>query len=73
MGILAVAGRRADQRRQRDYPQDVRHLVQCLARIAVVSLRRRLHAFGRLCPPEERAYPHRHRIIFMVEKDAGLD
>ena len=61
VGGVADRRRRAHQRRQRPRPQDLRHQLERLARVAVVAVRRRVPAGRAVDARAQRAHPHRHR------------
>src|SRR5262245_5135766 len=61
------------QRRERGHSQGIQHVFERLARIAMVSLRRRLSPGGRLYAAAERAYSHRRRLFTLLTPQAPLD
>ena len=64
---LAGAGRGADQRRQRDRPQGVRHELERVPRDAVVPVLGDLPALLAVHAAAQRAHPHRRRRRAAVE------
>src|SRR4051812_1158781 len=59
--------------RECDHPQDLRCLIEFMARAAMVAVQHRIPAVLAVDPARQRAYPDRHREQLAAEAAARLD